>query len=98
MLVGFVGENPLAAKNLMAFCLGFVDNRPRFEYVDMLVDVLFHLISEILLETVALQVSVALWCGWTVFLMQFSSLEGRLPRLGDPILVEIEESFLLLAL
>ena len=63
---------------------------------------LFHMSlyrgSEFLFKAVALKITVVLWRGREVPFMVPSGLKGRLPGLGDAMLMEIKEPLFLLTL
>ena len=54
VLVGLICEDPLAAKNLVSFCFGFIDDCPGLEHIEMFIDVFSHLVLELTLKMVTM--------------------------------------------
>src|SRR5436190_2475399 len=98
VLVGLVYKNPLAAEDLVSSGFRFIDHSPRFKHIEMLIDVSLHLVPELPLETMASELSIALWRRWKITSVMLSSLKSRLPCLRNSILVKIKEPLLLLTL
>ena len=53
-------KDPLVTENLVSFGFGLVDNRPGFEYVEMLIDVSLHLVPELFFEAMTFELSITL--------------------------------------